>query len=331
MGRLYNWAVLGCGTVAAKFAADLRLLPHARLYAVASRSSERAQRFASTHGFSKAYGSYEAAATDPGVDIVYIASPNSEHCWQTMMCLENRKAVLCEKAFAINSREVNRMIAAARRNQSFLMEAVWTRFHPSFIRALEIIRSGELGRLRMVRADFGFNAPYDIGSRLYNRSLGGGALLDVGVYPVFAALTALGIPSDIRTVTSLCPTGVDETTVMTFRYPGGETASLIADFTSHSPIQAEYWFENGYMRLNRRFTRPTSITLCRFDEREETIFFSHKAGFGYDAEAAHVMDCLDAGKTESDLMPLALSSDLMEVLDRVREDAGIVFPEHDSP
>lgn len=329
MGKTYNWAVLGCGKIASKFATDLKLLPNARLYAAASRSLENAQAFASEIGFDKAFGSYEEMVNDPKVDIVYIASPHSHHCEHTLLCLNHQKAVLCEKAFAINSREVSLMIEAARKNNTFLMEAFWTRFQPSFQKAMEIISSGELGALKMVRSDFAFNAEYNPEKRLYNVDLGGGSLLDIGIYPIFMSLMALGKPSEIKTMATFCPTGAEETIMMSFQYPGGETASLVSSFASHSSTQTEFSFENGFLRLNRRFYTPTTLTYWKNWEEERIIAFEKGAGSGYELEAAHVMECLDAGKIESGLMPLSLSSDLMKIMDRVRKDAGIVFPKHD--
>lgn len=329
MSKTYNWAILGCGKIARKFANDLKLLPNAKLYAAASRSIDNAQAFARELGFEKAYGSYEEMVNDPEVDVVYIASPHSHHCEHALLCLNHRKAVLCEKAFALNSREVNLMTAAARANQTFLMEAFWTMFQPSFLKAMEIIRSGELGALKMVRSDFSFNAEYDPEKRLYNVDLGGGSLLDIGIYPVFMSLMALGKPSEIKTMARFCPTGAEESILMSFGYANGAMASLVSSFAAHSSIQTEFAFENGFVRLNRRFHTPTTLTYWKNWEEEKTMVFDQGAGQGYELEAAHVMECLDAGKTESDRMPWSVSADLMEILDRVRQDAGIVFPKHD--
>lgn len=329
MGKTYNWAILGCGKIARKFAGDLRLLPNARLYAAASRSLENAQTFASEFGFEKAYGSYEEMVNDPEVDVVYIASPHSHHYEHALLCLNHQKAVLCEKAFAINLREVSLMVEAARKNNTFLMEAFWTMFQPSFLKAMEIIRSGELGALKLVRSDFAFHAEYDPEKRLYNVDLGGGSLLDIGIYPIFMSLMALGKPSEIKTMASFCPTGAEESILMSFSYPGGEMASLISSFASYSSIQTEFSFENGFVRFNRRFHTPTTLTYWRFGEEEKTINFEKGSGVGYELEAAHVMECLDADRIESDLMSWSVSADLMEIMDRVRRDAGIVFPKHD--
>jgi predicted dehydrogenase len=329
MSKTYNWAILGCGKIARKFSNDLKTLPNARLYAASSRSIENAQSFASELGFEKAYGSYEEMVQDPNVDVVYIATPHSHHFEHSMLCLNHKKAVLCEKAFAINSKEVSQMIEASRKNNTFLMEAIWTMFQPSFQKAMEIVRSGELGALKMVHSDFAFNADYNPEKRLYNVELGGGSLLDIGIYPIFMTLMTLGKPSEIKTLASFCPTGAEESIMMSFAYPGGKIASLVSSFACHSSTQTEFSFENGFVRLNRRFYTPTTLTYWKSFEEEKILTFEKGVGFGYELEAAHVMKCLDAGKIESDLMPLSLSADLMEILDRVRKDAGIVFPQHD--
>jgi len=329
MSKTYNWAILGCGKIARKFAGDLKLLHNARLYAAASRSLENAQTFAHDLGFEKAYGSYEEMVNDPEVDVVYIASPHSHHCEHTLLCLNHQKAVLCEKAFALNSKEVALMIETAQKNNTFLMEAFWTMFQPSFRKAMEIIHSGELGALKMVRADLAFNAEYNPEKRLYNIELGGGSLLDIGIYPIFMSLMALGKPSEIKTMAKFAPTGAEESIMMSFNYAGGGMASLVSSFAAYSGTQTEFWFENGFVRLNRRFYTPTTLTYWKNWQEEQTITFEKGAGFGYELEAEHVMQCLDAGKIESDKMPWSVSVDLMEVMDRVRKDAGILFPGHD--
>ncbi|MFA5329351.1 MAG: Gfo/Idh/MocA family oxidoreductase [Prolixibacteraceae bacterium] len=330
MTKIYNWAILGCGKIARKFSGDLKLLPNARLYAAASRSLENARQFAADLGFEKAYGTYEELAEDPAVDIVYIATPHSHHFGHALLCLNHKKAVLCEKAFAINSHEVSVMIETARKNKVFLMEAFWTRFQPSFLKVLEIIQSGELGALKMVRSDFAFNAEFNPEKRLYNVALGGGSLLDIGIYPIFMSLMTLGKPAEIKTMASFCSTGAEESIAMMFRYPGGEIASLVSSFASHSSIQTEFSFENGFVRLNRRFFTATTLTYWKNREEEKIIAFEKGEGNGYDLEARHVMECLNSGKIESDLMPLSFSYDLMQLMDRVRKDAGIVFPDHDA-
>lgn len=326
---MYNWAVLGCGKIARKFCSDLKLLPNAKLYAAASRDLNRAQDFANEMDFEVAFGSYEEMVNDPKVDIVYIATPHSHHHDHTLLCLNHKKAVLCEKAFAMNKKEAREMIDCAKANNTFLMEAFWTMFQPSYIKAMEIIHSGELGKLKIVRSDFAFNAPFNKDQRLYNVKLGGGSLLDIGIYPVFAALTSLGIPETIKTLADFSSTGSEESISIIFKYKNGELANLTSSFSSHSPIQTEYWFEKGHLTLNPRWFTPTDITIWKEDGTETKIESMHKEGSGYQYEAAHVMDCLDEEKIESDKMSWKTSLDLLGILDRIRKDAGIVFPGHD--
>jgi len=329
MKKKYNWAILGCGHIATKFAKDLALLPNAKLYAAASRNLQKAKDFAADYGFEVPYGSYEEMVNDPKVDVVYIATPHSFHHEHTLLCLNHKKAVLCEKAFAMNSAEVEEMLECAKNNNTFLMEAFWTMFQPSFQKAMEIISSGELGKLKIVRSDFAFNAPFDENKRLYNTKLGGGSLLDIGIYPVFAAVASLGIPETIKTFADFSPTGSEESINILFQYNDGEMASLTSSFASFSPIQTEYLCEKGYLILNPKWFTPTDITIWKEGGEEVKIDSTLREGSGYQYEAAHVMECLDKGLLESPKMTWQLSLDLMKMLDRIRIDAGVFFPDHD--
>jgi predicted dehydrogenase len=327
--KIYNWAILGCGNIAQKFSNDLKLLPNAKLYAAASRSLSKAQDFANEFGFEKAYGSYEEMVKDPNVDVVYVASPHSHHYEHTLLCLNHKKAVLCEKAFAINKKEAEEMITCAKTNNTFLMEAFWTYFHPHYIKALEIIKSGEMGELKSVRSDFAFNAEFDPNNRMYNIALGAGSLLDIGIYPVFAALTTLGKPDLIKTMVDFSPTGSEESISMIFKYDNGRMANLSSSFACFSPVQTDLWLETGYITLNPEWHVPTTLTVQVRGEEAKLVDSGHNEGFGYQYEAAHVMECLDLGKIESNRMSWQLSLDLMETLDRIRIDAGVFYPEHD--
>lgn len=329
MKKRYNWAVLGCGKIARKFSKDLALLPAARLYAAASRDLEKAQLFASEYGFEKAYGSYNDLVEDPEVDIVYVATPHSHHHEHTLLCLNHKKAVLCEKSFAINLKQATEMVETARSNNVFLMEAFWTAFQPGFRKAMEIIGSGELGKLKVVRSDFAFNGPKNPENRLYNLKLGGGSLLDIGIYPVFAALTALGKPDDLNTLVRFSPTGSEESISIHFDYNNGEMAVLTSSFSAFSPTQTEYWCEKGYLVLNPRWYAPTTLTIWREGNHVENINPGDTQGFGYQHEALHVMECMDKGLTESNIMTWKRSLDMMETLDRIRKNAGIRFPGFD--
>jgi predicted dehydrogenase len=330
MKNSYNWAILGCGKIARKFSNDLKLLPNARLYAAASRDIQKARSFAGEFGFEKAYGSYEEMVADPGVDIVYIATPHSHHRDHALLCLNHRKAVLCEKAFALNKKEALEMVRAAQNNDTFLMEAFWTQFQPGFLKALDLLKSGELGAVKMVRSDFAFKGPFEVTNRLYNLSLGAGSLLDIGIYPVFSALRVLGKPDRLKALADFSSTGSEESIAMVFKYHTGQMASLASSFAAFSSVQAEYWCEKGFIRLNRQWHTPTTLSIYRDETgKEEILDFSDDPGAGYQYEAAHVMKCLDEHKKESNLLPLSFSLDLMETLDRIRDEVGAFYPGRD--
>lgn len=323
--KKYNWAILGCGKIAGKFASDLTLLPQARLYAAVSRNHEKARDFAGKHGFDKAYGSYEEMAADANVDIVYIATPHSHHRDHAILCLNHGKAVLVEKAFALSAVQAKEMIESAHQNKAFLMEAFWTRLQPSFQKVLEVVRSGELGKPAMMRSEFCFYSPYNPESRLYNLSLGGGSLLDIGIYPVFWALQVFGTPSEIKTTTDLAPTGADRSIAITFKYPGGEIAQLASSFAGCSDTQTEIWCEKGFIRVKRSDPHTFTVTINIKGLSEVTLPFSFYPGFGLYLEAQHVMECLDAGLQESPLLPHSFTLGMMKVLDEILSQAGVKY------
>lgn len=323
--RKYNWAILGCGKIAAKFSQDLKLLPNAILYAAASRDFHKSSAFAGKYGFEKAYGSYEEMVADPLVDIVYIATPHSHHCEHAILSLEHGKAVLVEKAFALTSVQAEQMVKAAHRNNVFLMEAFWTRFQPSYQKVREVLLSGGLGKARMMRSEFCFYSPYVPDNRLYNLALGGGSLLDIGIYPVFWALQLFGNPSEIQTTADLAPTGADRSMAMTFKYPGGEIAQLASSFAVCSDTQTEIWCEKGWIRVRRIDPSTVRVTISKKENQEEEYVFHLDNGFGLFLEARHVMECLDQGLKESPLLPLSFTLQQMQLLDRIREMAGVRY------
>lgn len=322
----YNWAILGCGKIAGKFASDLKLLDNANLYAASSRSLERAKSFAEEFGFQRAYGSYEEMVSDPEVDVVYIATPHSHHKEHSVLCLDHKKAVLCEKAFAINAKEVEEMIACSKKNETFLMEAFWTIFQPKFKKVLELAADPELGQLKFVKSDFMFNPEVDPDKRLYNIELGAGSLLDIGIYPIFRSLILLGKPKTITTKAQLLDSGVEESIFMLFGYENGSMASLTSSFAAFSKNETELCFEHGYIKFERDHDVPI---LMLKNGVEQSIKVDAGLGMGYELEAAHVMDCLDKQLIESPVLPLDFSLDLMRTMDAVRKEAGIVFPGHD--
>lgn len=327
MATTYNWAILGCGSIAQKFASDLKSLPQASLYAVASRDKTKAEKFAKKFGFLKAYSSYTEMAQDSNVHIVYIATPHAFHKEHALLCLNNKKAVLCEKAFGLNNSDVSEMIAASKKNNTFLMEAFWTRFFPQFEKVMQIVQSGSLGALKFVKSDFMFRADYNAKSRLFNLDLGGGSLLDIGIYPVFTALMLLGKPNSIKTITHFSPTGSEESISILFGYKSGSTAVLTSSFAATCNNLTELCFENGTLKFLRNTNTP--ITLLH-NGKTEIIDFDTDERMGYFREAQHVMDCLDSNLVESPILPLSFSLSLIKLLDEIRKESGINFPNSNS-
>jgi len=308
-------------------AQDLTNIPNAEIYAVGSRSLDRAKSFADTYKIPNAFGSYQELATCAELDVIYIATPHDGHYENTLMCLGNKKAVLCEKPLAINGRQVRQMIEESQRQEVFLMEAIWTRFLPQTQYVLNLIRQGTIGTVHSVKADFGFPAPYDPDGRLFNPELGGGALLDIGIYPLFLTLLILGKPTDIKASGVMAPTGVDVEHGILLTYGSGKCANLHATLRNLTRSEAFIYGTEGYIQIHTRWHEPPgSVTLVRREERPVVKDFPDTTN-GYSHEALEVMDCLQQGKIESDLLPHQFSRDLMELLDAVRVRMGLLYPQ----
>ncbi len=328
MNKTIRWGILGCGKIARKFASDLTLVNNAKLSAVAARSAETATDFAKEFNASKAYGSYQELVVDSDVDVIYVATPHAMHYEHVLLCLHQKKAVLCEKAFAINSTQAKEMIALARSQNVFLMEAFWTRFLPHYLKMKELIHKQKIGTIQYIHAEFGFKPAEPIAPRIYDLNLGGGSLLDIGVYPIFLILDLLGVPDEIFAHGTFAPTGADEQCAMQFRYRSGATAQLFSSFQSHLATGADIVGDRGRLRLTHRFHGPTTqleFYSSTVDTRE-VIPFEPAKGFGYEYEAQHVTDCLIQGLRESPLRKLNDTFLLMETLDRIREEIGLRYP-----
>jgi predicted dehydrogenase len=319
-----RWGILGPGRIAHKFAQDLLTVPDAQLYAVASTDQQRANEFAETYSIPHAFGSYEQLLTLPDLDIVYVATPHVKHHENVLMLLNSGVAVLGEKPFAMNSEQVREMVETARAKKVFLMEALWSRFMPGIRQALELSQSGAIGKVVSVKADFGFKAPFVPDNRLFNKDLGGGSLLDIGIYPLFLSYLILGKPTTVKASAIFGTTSVDEQCGMVLTYADGELAlldsTLLADTDCIGLIQGE----TGQIRIHSRFHENKGVTLVRTEQPEQSFDFDRET-HGYDYEAQHVMQCLTEGKTESLLWSLDDSLNLMELLDNIRAEAGIVY------
>jgi predicted dehydrogenase len=323
--KSYNWAIIGPGKIAQKFASDLKLLPNANLYAIGSRNLERAKNFASEYGFQKAYGSYKEVAEDPNVDVVYIASPHVGHYRDSLLCLNNGKAVLCEKPVAINEQQCRIMLETAKKNNVFFMEALWTRFIPSFIKCKELIEEGEIGEVLLVECDFCFKAHYEIEGRLFNPMLGGGSLLDIGLYPVFLSLEILGKPVEINAMAAMSDTGVDSSCTMLFKNNDNKLSVLFSTLIADGRTEAIIHGSEGMIRINTMWHIPSSVDLIKKGTGPVHFKFI-EPGYGYQYEAEEVMKCLDDKKIESPIFGWQKSIDLISTLDEIRKIASINYP-----
>ncbi len=306
MGKIYKWGIIGPGKIAQKFAAALALVPDATLHAVASRELEKAKQFAHAWGAPVFYGSYEALAADTSLDAVYIATPHTFHYAHVLLCLRNKKAVLCEKPMSVDYASTLEMVNTARQNGVFLMEAMWTRFLPIIEKTLQLIKEGEIGELKYLRADFGFVAPYNASSRLYDMQLGGGAQLDIGVYPLFLALLLMGKPDSIKSFSQLAPGGADETTSAILYYKNGNMANIHSTIVAQTPITAEIVGTGGALTLHRPWYKGSQLQVRKNDTI--TADFSLTYGDnGFELQVQEVQQCLQRGMQESEILPLDFS------------------------
>jgi len=324
MDRTVTWGILGTGDIARQMAEDLRLVPRAELRAVASRTPHRAEAFGETHDIPVRYGDYEALAHDPAIDVVYVATPHIRHCEDTLLCLESGKGVLCEKPLAMNRRQVDRMVAAAEESGCFLMEAFWTAFFPAIQSVGTQLAEGAIGVPREVRATFAYPAKPDPTSRIFDPALGGGALLDIGVYTV--ALADLVFGREARAITSEwrpSSTGVDLAGSVTLDFGEGQRALL--DFSLDAPPAqgATITGTEGVIEIPERFSQPDFYTLTQAGVTE-THRFARK-GYGYHLEAAAVTECMLAGQTQCPTVPWSMSQRVVQTLDRVREQWGLRY------
>ncbi len=321
-----RWGILGTGKIARAFAHALNDTPGAVLAAVASRSIESAQAFAGEFGAAP-YGSYQALADAPDIDIVYIGTPHPMHVENARMLLNAGKAVLCEKPFTMNAREAAEIVALARAKKLFLMEAMWTRYMPALAAVRAVIASGEIGPVHQVIADFGFTAPTDAAHRVNDPALGGGALLDLGIYPLSIAAALLGPVQSVLAQAEMGPTGVDIQTAFSLRHEGGGMSLCSCSLKARTPAELTVSGTLGHVRMNTMFHRTTSITVVT-EQGARTIDTPY-LGNGYVHEAIEAGQCLRAGLLESSAMPLDETLALMGVLDTIRGQIGLRYPADD--
>jgi len=317
MEKIKKWGILGTGNIAHRFAKGLSVISDAELIAVGSRSSERADKFASEFHIPHRHGSYFGLANDPDVDVVYVATPHPFHREHSILCLRAGKAVLCEKPLAINAQEAREMVECARESGQFLMEAMWTRFLPVIVKVREWLADGAIGEVRMLTADFGFRSGWNPEGRLLNPKLAGGALLDVGIYTVaMASMVFSGPPSRIVSMVHVGETGVDEQSAMILGYDAGQLALLSCAVRTSTPQEARIMGTEGSIHIPN-FWHATSAKLYAAGKDAAQVDMPFE-GNGYNYEAVEVMRCLRAGKLESDIMPLDESLSIMATMDQIR-------------
>jgi len=296
--KTIGWGILGCGHIAGKFASDLAGVPGNRLVASWRRDAALAESFARTHGGSMA-SSRETLLAHPQVDVVYVATPHHRHLDDVRICLEAGKAVLCEKPFGMDSAEAAPVLELARAQRLFLMEALWTRFLPHFLKADALVKAGEIGEIGLLEADLGFRAPYRLDSRLFAPE-SGGTLWDIGIYPLFLARHFLGQPTEIVALADRAETGVDRRLTVGLNFAQGAHARLFSSFMEKTASTATLHGSRGTLRFEGPFHAPTDLVLTRAEGGVERFEFSRE-GFGYQQEILHVQECLSRALCQSPL------------------------------
>jgi dihydrodiol dehydrogenase / D-xylose 1-dehydrogenase (NADP) len=325
MSQKINWGILGAGGIAHRFVEALNSLDDAVVTAVGSRSLERADAFGNECHIPKCYGSYQDLVNDAEVDIIYIATRHPDHKAAALLSLKARKAVICEKPFTVNAKELAEVIWCARESRVFLMEAMWTRFLPAAVKVREWLAEGVIGEIRQVRADLGFRAEWNPKSRLLDAELGGGALLDVGIYPLSYAMMVMGsAPSSIASMAHIGSTGVDEQFSALLGFEGGKFASISGAVRTQTAHDAWIYGTEGYIHIPD-FWHAQSAKLCLQGKPVENYDMPFE-GVGFKYEAQEAMNCLRAGKLESDVMPLDESLAIMKTMDAIRGQWDLKYP-----
>ncbi len=319
-----RWGILGAGRIAGTFADAVGSQTRAQVVAVGSRHRDRAERFATAHGIPTTHLGYEALVEDPQVDVVYVATPHSEHLEHALLAIRAGKHVLVEKAFTRNADEAQQVFDAARDAGVFVMEAMWTRFLPHVAALHQVIDAGEIGDVVNVSADHGQHMAFDPASRLYAPELAGGALLDLGVYPVSFAHDLLGVPDSVHAVGQLTSTGVDGHVSVVLAYGERTQATLSTTLWARTPTVALVSGTEGYIEVAGPFYGPSSFRVTRNDGRVWT--FEQPGTKGLQYEAAEVARRIADGETQSPRMTWQGTVEVLRTLDEVRRQIGLAYP-----
>ena len=326
MSETIRWGILGTGKIAHKFAEALAVVPDAELAAVGSRAQGTADAFGDEFAVPRRHASYASLAEDPEVDAIYVSTPHPMHCRDTLLCLNADKPVLCEKPFALNASEAEAMIRCARQRGLFLMEAMWTRFLPAIAQVRQWLAIGTIGEVRNMMADFGFRAGFNPEGRLLNPALGGGALLDIGVYIVSMASMVYGQqPDRVAALADIGATGVDEQTTMAFRYNSGAMAALTCAIRTNTPGAVTIHGTQGNIRIPSPFYDTHTATL-NADGGEPVTVEPPRVENGFKYEIEEAGRCLREGLLETPALPLDETLAIMKTLDAVRAEIGLKYP-----
>ncbi len=322
--KKFNWGIIGTGRIANTFAQALAGCGEAVCYAAASRTREKAEAFAQKYGFEKSYGSYKELAEDENVDVVYIATPMSCHYGDALLCIKNGKNVLCEKSAALSLSQLDEMLKAANENNVFFMEAMWMKCRPVYLKALEWAK--RIGRIEYIKADFCNLVQYDPKDRLFDPGCGGGALLDLAVYPLTLAYDFLGEPEEIITAAHIGRGGVDLSNSIMLKY-NNAAASLNSSFEIPNNNSALISAENGMIIFSDWFFCTSRAALCDRDGKELEVFDKPNEINGYEYEIREVCRCLSEGIRESPLVPHSSTRAVMRIMDKCRADWGMRYPQ----
>jgi predicted dehydrogenase len=324
MKKNYRWGILGAGRIANKFCDAIGYTGGSEVYAVASRDIENAKNFAAKYNAGKWYNNYTDLVKDENVDIIYIATPHAFHYDQTLLCLQHNKAVLCEKPMSLSMQQTMEMIATAQKKNLFFMEGLWTGCMPFIDKILSLIKEDVIGTPQYVAADFGFSAVPDTESRLLNKNLGGGSVMDIGIYPIFLATLILGEPAVIKSVSKLSATGVDEYASAVMQYTNGATAHILSTINFNTAIEAEIIGTKGRIKINNPWFKATDISLILNDGTAQHFSMPH-AGNGFEHEIKEVMHCLDNGLLQSSKVPHHLTIAISKIMEEILRQAGVVY------
>jgi predicted dehydrogenase len=325
----YRWGIAGPGGIAERFASAIALVEGGHITRVASRSPERARAYSDEHAPGAAPGTYEELAEDPDIDIVYVATPQTRHAADTIAYLEAGKHVLCEKPFALNASEAAAMVAAAQANERFLMEAIWSRYLPAYRELVGLVGNGAIGDLVRVEADFGFRMAVSPAHRLFDAALGGGALLDLGIYPIQLCSLLLGTPDQIEAVGTIGSTGVDEQVAALLHHPDGSIGIVSASIRANTSCAGRVTGTEGWIDLPPFMHCPEHLVLNRGAGPEHINAKFEGDGLRFEIDEVH--RCLEHGRSESEGMPLDESVRIASTLDAIRDSIGLVYPGEPSP